>query len=110
MRKFTDYQKKFLLEKFFKNEAYEGWRNIATALLEQGKCIVAGDYNIWEGGIGNFIKTKETKGLIGCIEYTFDLESFLQSEWFREVRTVEVDTLLIAKKEIEKEYDEIAFF
>jgi hypothetical protein len=110
MRKLTDYQKKFLLEQFFKNEKYAGWKGIATHLLEQGRCVVAGDKCIWIGGIGNFIKTTDKKGFIDCIEYTFDLEAFLKSEWFRTTKQVELDTLLIAKKEIEKEYDEIAYF
>lgn len=30
----TNYQKKFLLDYFFKNEKYVGWKSIATKLLE----------------------------------------------------------------------------
>ena len=106
----TQYQKDFLLEYFFKNEKYAGWKNIATKLLETGKCIVPGKDCIWYGGIGNFIDTKPTNdaiGVIGCIEYSFDLEYFLGSEWFKEIHNQYISILSNKKREIEDEYEQL---
>lgn len=80
--KLSDYQKEVILNNFFKNEEYPGWKNIATTLIDNGKCIVAGEKCIWFGGIGNFIKTTEAEGLYNCLLYTFDIEEFFKSKWF----------------------------
>ena len=83
----TEFQKSFLLDYFFNNERYVGWRNIATTLLEKGKCVVAGDRYIWMGGVGNFIKTSEADGFYGCMLYEFDLNYFMTSEYYKEIHT-----------------------
>lgn len=62
----------FLLE-FFKNETHAGWAGIATKLLENGFCIVAGEGCIWNGGIGSFIDTSPALNAVGCTLYEFDL-------------------------------------
>jgi len=72
MGKITEYQKKFLLQNFFSLPEYPGWLNIATKLIESGRCIVAGHGCIWKGGIGNFIKTEPAEDAIDCTLYTFD--------------------------------------
>ena len=108
MRTLTDYQKNFLLENFFKNEKYAGWKNIATKLLETGKCIVAGKECIWNGGIGNFIKTEEAKDAVDCTLYEFDLEYFLTSDWYREIKIEYAYILASKKREVEQECEEIA--
>ncbi len=84
MRNLSVYQKEFLLKYFFKNEEYVGWRGIAESLLESGECVVAGNKCIWVRGVGNFIKTSEAEGFFGCLQYSFDLELFLSSEWFKQ--------------------------
>lgn len=75
----------FLLEYFFKNEEYAGWKNIAKSLIISGSCVVAGDRCIWIGGVGNFITTEKAEGLFGCLKYTFDLSRFVKSEHFKEI-------------------------
>ena len=104
----SEYQKNFLLDYFFKNEKYAGWKSIATKLLETGQCIVAGKECIWIGGIGNFIKTEEAKDAIDCTLYKFDLEYFFTSEWYREIRNSYASILASKKQEIEQECEEIA--
>jgi len=104
----SEYQKNFLLDYFFKNEKYVGWKSIATKLLETGQCIVAGKECIWIGGIGNFIKTEEAKDAIDCTLYKFDLEYFFTSEWYREIRNSYASILASKKQEIEQECEEIA--
>ena len=79
----TEQQTEYLLENFFKNENFAGWKNIAKTLLEKGKCVVAGEYCIWDSYIGNFIETKKAFDFFGCLEYHFNLETFLKSEWFK---------------------------
>lgn len=107
--------KKFLLECFFKNEKFAGWRNIAENLIDSGECIVAGTNCIWKGGIGNFI-TLETpsKEYIGCIKYKFDLDYFKTSLWFKETllsylsqKDRERESLLNQLEELETEIDEL---
>ena len=82
MRQLTDNQFIFLLKLFENNNA--GWKSIATRLIKNGFCIVAGNNDIWVGGIGNFIKTNENDNFIDCLEYTFNLEEFLNSAWYKE--------------------------
>jgi hypothetical protein len=108
MRKLTDYQKHFLLENFFKNEKYAGWRSIAMKLLETGQCIVAGKECIWVGGIGNFIKTEIAKDAVDCTLYKFDIEYFFNSEWYKEVRNARASILMNKKRELEQECEEIS--
>ena len=81
--KLTEKQLQFLLT-FFKNEQYPGWQNIATCLLTEGECIVAGTDCIWHGGVGNYIKVENMPNLYGCVLYKFDLYMFLSSPWVRE--------------------------
>jgi hypothetical protein len=107
--KLTENQKEFLLEFFFSNEYYpSGWRNIATVLLEEGKCVVAGETCIWRGGIGNFIKTEKAKGFVGCINYVFDLPTFLSSAYFKEVHADYVKVLAERKLKAEELFNEIS--
>ena len=103
MKALTENQKNFILDYFFKNERYAGWRGIAMNLLSFGWCIVAGENCIWQGGIGNFIKTKKTEKAAGCLLYEFDLEEFLSSEWYREVQSDYVSILGEKKMKVEEE-------
>lgn len=86
LKDLTTHQRNFLLEYFFKNEKYAGWRNIANNLLNIGTCIVPGKECIWVGHIGNFITTKPAANAVDCIEYSFDLVYFLNSAWYRDIR------------------------
>lgn len=103
----TTTQKHYIAETFFKLESYAGWKAIAFYLLGTGECVVAGDNCIWVGGIGNFIKTSAADGYWGCLKYDFDLESFLASNWFKEVLVGEINKLVIKKNAIDEEIDNI---
>ena len=92
-KKLTVNQKNFLLDKFFENNSYAGWRNIATKLIEDGQCIVQGSNCIWFGGIGNFIKTSTAKDAVDCLLYEFDLEYFMDSELYKRVHSNYIDVL-----------------
>lgn len=107
MRKLTKFQKEFILNYFFKNEKYAGWRDVANKLLEKGECIVSGGDCIWNGGIGNFIKTEKSSNLIDCLEYKFDLEYFITSKWYREIKNEYMAILSNKKIAIEEEYNDI---
>lgn len=104
--KLTENQESFLLS-FFKNDEYVGWKNIAKQLLRKGSCIVAGEKNIWVGGIGNFIKTKNADNLVDCLQYEFDLNNFLTSEWYKQTHNQYSSELYDKKVKINDEYDEI---
>lgn len=107
MESLTENQKTFLLNYFFKNETYAGWKNIATKLLINGSCIVAGTDCIWKGGIGNFIQVNNTEEFVDCVKYKFDLEDFLSSEWFKEIHNSYITELAQHKREMEEKYNEI---
>lgn len=104
----TQNQQDFLLNYFFKNEEYAGWKSIAIELLATGQCIVSGTESIWHGGIGNFIELETAKGAVGCSLYTFDSESFFSGEWYkgimREYLTEQVDKI----KQLNNEVNEVA--
>lgn len=94
-------QKEWILEAFFRNDHYAGWKNIATKLIENGICIVTKQAaNIWYGGIGNFINQKDFVGGEDVIEMTFDLQTFLESKYFLECYNAKLNAV---KKELERQ-------
>lgn len=104
MKILSIHQRNFLLENFFKNEKFPGWRNIANNLLDNGKCIVAGDKCIWNGGIGNWITTNNAKDAYNCLEYSFNLQEFMKSEWFKSIYNQYLD---IINEELEEKKQQI---
>lgn len=70
-----------------------GAKEIARKLITNGKCIVAGTSPIWRGGIGNFIKTKNAENAVDCLEYTFDVDYFITSDFFQEFAHHELDQI-----------------
>lgn len=108
MKPLTNYQREFLLQNFFINEKYAGWKVIAEELLHSGQCIVAGSKCIWNGGIGNFIKTEDAKGAVGCILYKFDLKYFLTSEWYKSIKNEYVSQLAAKVRQVKEEHREIS--
>jgi hypothetical protein len=109
MRTLTEYQKNFILEHFFSNEDYKfTWKRIATALLDTGECLVSSDNSIWNGGIGNFIKTETPENAIGCLLYKFDLDYFLTSLWYKEIASLYLSELVDKKCKLEKEFAELS--
>lgn len=89
----TENQINFLLDIFFANPKYPGWKSIATSLITKGKCTVAGDRCIWIGGVGNFITTNTAPDLFSCLEYTFNLSYFLSSEYYKSVKESYMENL-----------------
>ena len=108
MRKLTEKQIEYIVNHFFKNDDFAGWKTIAVSLLMTGKCIVAGDGCVWVGGIGNFIKTNKADGFYGCTEYVFDLEVFLSCLWYKEYTEIYLNDLYDKINELEEEHGEIA--
>lgn len=106
MEKLTETQINFLVVTFFKApDKFLGAPLIAKTLLEKGECIVAGTTErIWNGGVGNFISIKNAPDSWGCSVFSFNLESFLSSEYTRDVINdyllKKEDEILILKNEI----------
>lgn len=107
MKVLSKYQTEFLLQHFFKDEKFAGWREIANKLLETGECIVAGSACIWYGGIGNFIETKPAEGAINCLLYKFDLDNFLTSALYESIKKERIAEVTQRKAEVIKEYHEL---
>lgn len=114
-KQLTNYQKEFILNYFFKDEKYAGWKNIGTQLLESGECVVAGTKCIWNGGIGNFIKVNKAENFVDCSLYKFDLDEFLSSQWYNDINASysiillkELKELREKLKEKEIQYDEVS--
>ena len=86
--KVTENQREFLLEYFFYNDEYPGWKNIANKLIDNGKVVIPNiNDKIWIGGIGNFIEiTDGSDDFVDCIQYNFDLKDFLTSEYYKDIR------------------------
>tara|TARA_R110000772_G_C13220533_1_gene431792 strand:+ start:462 stop:794 length:333 start_codon:yes stop_codon:yes gene_type:complete len=106
MRKLSEDLTKTLVAYFFQDGASVMSEAIGRELLEEGSCVVAGDECIYRGAIGNFINTKKSKAHIGCLEYKFDLESFLKSEYFKPYKEswikIGEDTIEKAKLKLEE--------
>lgn len=77
----NEIQIKFIVDHFFRSHHV-----IANELVKMGKLIVAGDGNLWSGGVGNFIKKKPAPGSIGCTLLIFDKDEFLKSLYFKEYK------------------------
>jgi len=103
----TEYQKEFLLNTFFKNDYYPGWKNIATKLLDNGSCVVAGDGCIWKGGIGNFIKTEVANDFVDCTLYKFDFDYFATSYMFKEAKDNYLTIISSKKEDVVKRISEL---
>lgn len=99
MKILTKIQRDVLKFYFFKDENFPNWESIANKLLESGRAIVAGNKNIWVGGIGNFISISPAVDAVDCSQYKFDLDSFLKSKWFEEWKNLYIDDL---KEEIQE--------
>lgn len=93
-----------LLLPLFENPKYPGWKGIATKLLNQEECIVAGYNCIWIGGVGNFITLESNTTFIGCNKYIFNYDSFIKSKWVEEYLHSKLNLL---NKEIKNHVDEI---
>lgn len=94
-RELTQTQKDWILDTFFEpwSMKYPGVRNIGNALIESGVCYVPGDECIFEGHVGNFIRTSIDNNCVGCLKYEFDLDYFMNSEYFKEGKTKYCDSL-----------------
>lgn len=90
MEKFTKIQEDWLLGSFFYLPSCAGWRTIASRLIQDGKCIVAGDGKIWIGGVGNFIKTSPAEGAVSCTLLTFQHEEFFAWEEYKNALEAEL--------------------
>lgn len=100
MKKLTIIQKEFLLNTFFKNDTYPGWRSIADKLLTTGQCMVGSTNLIWVGGIGNFIKRAPDAEYIGCVLHSFDLEYFQTSKWYQETYNQYICDLIVSRNNL----------
>lgn len=82
--KLNEVQINLLTETFFQTFVIPAWREIAETLITEGSCIVAGEGNIWEGGVGNFIERTKAAGAIGCTLLKFDVDAFLKACWVQD--------------------------
>lgn len=96
-----------LILRFFQSNKNVDWKKIATKLITDGKCVVAGKEPIWLGGVGNFIKTYFDEQYIDCLVYEFDVNNFMESEMFREAINHYITELQTQKDEINTLYEEI---
>ena len=89
MRQLTEYQKKFILDTFFKPLHYEfpGALNIGEVLLTEGGCIIpdTGTYLFRHSPLNQFntINKADEKKFINCLEFIFDLDGFLESYYVK---------------------------
>lgn len=103
-KKLNKIQLEFIKEHFFKLTHAIGWKQIADNLLTNEHCIVAGTECIWRGGIGNFIKVEKSLDAIGCLVYKFDVNTFLESEFFKEAYNAKIEALYKEMENAEENY------
>jgi hypothetical protein len=105
----TEKQIEFIYIKFFSNN-HKYSKEIAYTLITRGSAIVGTNEPIWSGGIGNFIKSNYITGGYGCMEYKFDLNSFLDSHFFKELYNAHIENLEFRLSNLEKEINELKLF
>lgn len=101
----TKLQKDFILDEFFKNEEYAGWRNIAESLLNEGY-VTTTTCSIWSDNITNFMNIVASETNIGCYDYEFDIESFLVSEMFVTAYKKKLTTLKENFDKVKSDYED----
>lgn len=109
----TDIQIQFFLDNFFQHDHasndFPGWKGIAKKLIVNGQCTVAGNGELWWGGIGNFIQKEEAPDAVDCTRLTFDMKEFTSqnNQYFQQT----LDRVLLQKHEeimkLQKEVQEI---
>lgn len=104
MKKLTESQINFILDKFFITELYAGARNIGEKLLTNGFCIVAGKTQIHFAPISQFIHTENANEFIDCLKYTLDLEGFLKSQFFKSKVQSHIAKFKREKEKLQTEY------
>lgn len=100
MRQLTKHQKDFILETFFKPlyNDFAGAMNIGEVLLTEGSCVVpdSGTY-IFSQSIPlsqfNTVKRADNKKYVGCLEYEFDVDGFLDSYYVKRAVAKHYDKL-----------------
>jgi len=103
----TKYQKEFILE-FFKSNKFPGWRNIAEILIKEATVLTTCQHtDIWSGGIGNFISSKESDEGVGVWRYNFNLSEFISSAMFKEHKEVKEKELKEKYLRFREEYQDI---
>lgn len=109
-RELTQIQKDWILNTFFESWTvrYPGAINIGRTLIESGICYVPGNECIFEGHVGNFIRTSIDNNCVGCLKYEFDLDYFMNSEYFKEAKTKYCDDLYQDIEEMNNNIKEIS--
>jgi hypothetical protein len=109
----TENQINFLLDKFFQHnhapKDFPGWKGIAKKLIENGKCTVAGNGELWWGGIGNFIKVTPAPDAVDCSLLTFDVDEFTSTNnrYFAEAYDAHVNHLEQEQSRIQLELEDV---
>ena len=80
----SEVEKNYIIRRFFYSpNNLPGISRIGEKLLADGKVIVAGPTNVFNGfEVNEFIKTSPAPDTIDCLLYEFDLEGFLESDVF----------------------------
>ena len=108
-KEFNNDQKEFIIS-LFENNKYPGWKNIATSLVEKGRCIVPTDSaeKLWVGGIGNFIDIVDDfdTDLVGCSLMVFSLPYLLASDYFEELKHNKLDVEHLKQEELKNQLAE----
>ena len=100
----------FILESFFKNEKHAGWKNIAEELILNGKCITTIEGSrLFGSGLSHFMTSKPSEQFLNCFEVTFDLDSFLQSKFYIDVKDEYIKKRFLEQLEINREIFEINY-
>jgi hypothetical protein len=102
--KLTDTQISILIDAFFLTEAsYPGLAEISRRLLLEGECIVAGNGQLWNGGVGSFIRVTVAKDAVGCAKLTLDREALLSTPWVKENLESRIDALRLQTNKLQEQ-------
>lgn len=105
MRTLSESQKNYILQYFFEIYNYDTlWVKVITELFEKGTVGVTyfEEFSNRIGRTAEFIKTSSPEDFIGTKFYTFDLESFLISQYFQEKTAQFVSNVLSLPNQREK--------
>ncbi len=97
----------FLVEELFGSDKLPGSRRIAEQLLATGSCIVAGDGNVWVGGVGNFIRRRPAENAVDCTLLTLDIKGLLRGVGESKIADIRLEFLNDQLEKVQAERDAI---
>lgn len=101
----NNYLIELILLRFFKHPDYCGAKEIGRKLLTVGYCVTTTD-KIWNGGVGNFIKSEEFTDGVDLFKLTLNKE-FFKSHMLNEFLYDELSVIKDEQLKLQEKFESV---